>query len=115
MPYTTVGRNKMLDALGITHVSAHSADPGEAGTNEISGGSYARKSITFSAADAGALDSSNVPVLDIPAGAEVEYLGYWSAETGGVFLASSAITKETYANPGTLTVTDADLDLNLVA
>jgi hypothetical protein len=113
MPYTVVGKNTMLDALGVAFVSAHTAAPGESGTSEVTGGTYARKSITFSAAAAGNLDSSNVPVLDIPAGTTVTHIGYWSAVTGGTFLASSDVTDETYSNAGTLTVTDADLDLNL--
>lgn len=113
MPYTVTGKNIMLDALTVAYVSAHTADPGESGTSEVTGGTYARKSITFSAASAGNLDSSNVPVLDIPASTTVTHVGYWSAVTGGNFLASSGITNETYSNAGTLTVTDADLDLNL--
>ena len=113
MPYTVNGKNAMLGALGVTHVSAHTADPGETGASEVTGGTYARKSITFNAAAAGNLDSSNIPVLDIPAGVTVTHIGYFSALTAGVFLASSDIVDETYSNAGTLTITDADLDLNL--
>lgn len=113
MPYTTNGKNAMLDNLGVTHVSAHTADPGETGTNEVVGGTYARKSITFSAAAAGAIDSSNTPVLDIPAATTVTHIGYWTALSGGTFLGYSDITDETFSNAGTLTISDADLDLNL--
>lgn len=76
MPFTTAGKNQMLDNLGVTHVSAHTADPGDTGANEVSGGSYARQSITFGAAAAGALDSSNTPVIPIPAGTTVTHLGF---------------------------------------
>lgn len=113
MPYTVTGKNTMLDALGVTHVSAHTADPGETGTSEVTGGTYARKSITFNAAASGNLDSSNAPVLDIPAGTTVTHIGYWDALTGGNFLGYSDITDETFNNAGTITITDADLDLNL--
>lgn len=113
MAYTIEGKNTMLNALGVTHVSAHSADPGETGINELTGGTYARKAITFTAAASGNLDSSNVPVIDIPAGAVVTHIGYWSASTGGTLLAVTDIPDESYTNAGTLTVTDADLDLNL--
>lgn len=113
MPYSINGKNTMLDNLGVTHVSAHTAAPGESGTNEVTGGTYARKSITFSAAAAGNLDSSNAPVLDIPAGTTVTHIGYWSALTGGTFLGFTDVADEAYTNAGTLTITDADLDLNL--
>lgn len=112
MPYTINGKNTMLDNLGVAFVSAHTATPGETGASEVTGGTYARKSITFNAANLGNLDSSNVPVLDIPAGITVTDIGYWTLAIGGVFLASSNITDETYSNAGTLTITDADLDLN---
>lgn len=111
MPYTNNGKNTMLDALGVTHVSAHTADPGETGLNEVTGGTYARKSITFNPAASGNLDSSNVPVLDIPAGTTVTHLGYWNALSAGTLLASSNITDEIFASAGTLTITDADLSI----
>jgi len=66
MPYTVVGKNTMLTALGVTHVSAHTGDPGETGINEVTGGSYGRQSVTFTTASAGNLDSSNVPTIPIP-------------------------------------------------
>lgn len=47
------------------------------------------------------------------AGATVSFIGYWSAATGGTWLAYSDIADESYTNAGTLTVTDADLELNL--
>lgn len=113
MPYTVAGKNRMLAALGATHVSAHTADPGDSGTNEVSGGSYARSAITFNAPAAGSLDSSNVPAISIPAATTVTHVGYWDALSGGVFLGSSVVTgTEVFNNAGTLSVTDADLDLN---
>lgn len=58
-----------------------------AGGNEVSGGSpaYARKAIAFSAASAGANDSSTNPTFDVPASTTVAFKGLWSAETGGTF------------------------------
>lgn len=101
----------MLSSLGVTHVSAHTATPDESGSNEVTGGTYARKSITYSAPSAGAMDSSNQPVLDIPAGTTIQAVGYWTAVTGGVFLGYTLVS-ESYTNAGTLTVSDSDLDLN---
>jgi len=112
--YTIVGKNRMLDALGVTHVSAHSADPLEAGANELPlGGAYARQPIDYAASAGGNLSSSNIPVISFDAANVVGYLGYWDALTGGTFLGSSQITEETFANAGTLTLNNSDLDLNL--
>lgn len=113
--YTIAARNKMLDALGVTHVSLHSADPTDTGLNELASGNYARESITYNAASAGNIDSSNVPAVGVTAGDTVAYVGYWDALTGGTFLAYSAVSApEVYSNDGTFTITDSDLDLNLV-
>ena len=111
MPYTTTGKNTMLDALGVTHVSAHTAAPGETGLNEVSGGSYARQSITFTAAAAAAKDSSNTPAVPIPAATTVTHIGYWDALTVGNFLGFDDITDETFGAAGTLTLSDVDLTL----
>lgn len=116
MPYSILGKNLMLNALGAAaiYVSLHSADPGESGTNELSGGSpaYARKSITWNAASGGSMDDSNVPVFDVPASSTVSYVGFWSALTTGTFYGSANVTDEVFNAQGTYTLTDADLDLN---
>ena len=103
----------MLDALpNSVFVSGHTALPDNSGSNEITGGTYARKSIPMAAANAANRDSTAEGTIDIPAGTTVTHLGYWTAATGGTFLGFKAIAAETYSNPGTLTVTD--LDFNLV-
>jgi hypothetical protein len=116
MPYSILGKNAMLNALGALAVfaSLHTADPGESGTNEITGGTpaYARKAITWNAAGNGSMDDSNVPVFDIPPSTTVSYVGYWSLVTGGTFYGSANVTDEVFAGQGTYTLTDADLDLN---
>ena len=116
MPYSIVGKNAMLDALGglAVFVSLHNIDPGESGINEISGGSpaYARKAITWDAATAGSLNSSNQPVFDVPAATTIAFVGFWSALTLGVFYGAADVVDEVFTNQGTYTLTDADLDLN---
>jgi hypothetical protein len=115
MPYSILGKNAMLNALGALAVfaSLHSADPGDSGTNELTGGSpaYARKAITWNAAASGSMDDSNVPVFDVPAGSTVSYVGFWNS-AGTVFYGSADVTNEVFAAQGTYTLTDADLDLN---
>ena len=116
MPYSTDGKNAMLDALGAlaVYASLHDGDPGDTGANEISGGSpaYARKAITWNAADSGSMDDSNAPVFDVPAGGSVQYVGPWSAATSGTFYGSDQVTTENFTGQGTYTLTDMDLDLN---
>jgi len=58
------------------------------------------------------MDSSTQPVLDCPAGAVVNYVGFFSAVTAGVLCGIDAVTEETFGAQGTYTLTDADLDLN---
>jgi len=116
MPYSTLGKNAMLDALGalIGFASLHTGDPGDNGANEVTGGNpaYARKAITWNAASGGSLDSSNQPIFDVPAGTTVSWVGFWSLVSGGVFYGAANVTDEVFANQGTYTLTDADLDLN---
>lgn len=117
MPYSTTGKNAMLNYLAGVAVfaSLHTAIPGDTGASEVTGGSpaYARKAITWNAAVAGSLDSSNAPVFDVPASTTVSFVGFWSAVTLGVFYGSADVTDEVFAGQGTYTLTDADLDLNL--
>lgn len=96
----------------ITAVSLHSADPGGAGTSELSGGSYARKTPAYSAAANGQADLSGNLVFDIPAGVSVSHYGLWAGATfyGGAALSAT----ETYGGAGTYTLTAASIDVNAV-
>lgn len=87
MPHTPAGANAMLDAIGVTHASLHSAFPGTTGANEISGGSpaYARQAVTFAAAAAKARAQTGSASFDVPAGTTVRWVGFWTAATGGSF------------------------------
>ena len=113
MALNATALNAMLDHLGglISHVSAHTALPDAGGSNEVSGGSYARQSVTWNSAAAGNLDSSNQPVIPIPAGTTITHLGFWSALSGGTFYGSVDITDETFGSAGNYTATDLDITL----
>lgn len=113
MALNSTALDAMLDHLDtlVTHVSAHTADPGATGLNEVSGGSYARQSLTFAAAASGNLDSSNQPVIPVPAGTTITHLGLWSALSGGTFYGSVDIVDETFASVGQYTVNDLDVNL----
>lgn len=115
--------NELLDtALAVgaysttnVYVSLHTADPGETGTNEVTGGSYARQGpTTFSAAAAGA--TSNTAQLDftsMPA-VTVTHVGLFDALTGVNFLWGGALTASKVLNGGdTFRIAATDLDVTL--
>lgn len=82
---------------------------------EISGGSpaYARVAIAFAAASGGQIDdSTNGAVINVPAAATVNYVGFFSALTNGTLYGIDDVTAEAFGAQGTYTVTDAKLDLN---
>lgn len=89
MPYSNAGKNLMLDALAPSHMSLHSAYPGDTGANELAGGSYARQANTWNAAASGSKDNSNTPSFNVPAASTVAFIGFWSALTVGTFYGSA--------------------------
>lgn len=112
--YSNAGKNLLLDgfASGAVYASLHTGDPSTTGANEVTGGSpaYARKSVTWAAASAGALTTSNAQVFDVPAGTTIQYVGFWSLASGGTFYGHVTITNETFAGQGTYTVAAGDID-----
>lgn len=107
MALSDTAKNVMLTALAgeASHVSAHDGDPSTTGANELSGGVYARESITWASASGGSVSASNTPVIDIPGTDTVSWLGLWDAATTGNFLGGANVTDETYGADGTYTVT----------
>ena len=80
---------------------------------ELTGGSpaYARKTIAYNTPSGGSMDdSTNGAVIDVPAGAAVNYLGYWN-NASSELRAIDRVTEETFGAQGTYTVTDSDHDL----
>lgn len=82
---TTSGKNQLLDAWDITHGTLHSGFPGDAGSNELSGGSpaYARQAATFGAAASGSRALSGNLTFNVPAGATVRWVAWFNAVTAG--------------------------------
>lgn len=114
---SALGKNVALDAVGSTYgfASAHSADPGATGTaNELTGGSpaYARKAISWAAANAGSKAlQATFPVFDVPAGSTVSFIGLWTLATGGTYGGCWDVTDEVYAGQGTYTETSGSMSL----
>lgn len=91
---TADAKNRMLDVLdesqatGMVYASLHSAFS-TSGANELSGGAYQRRPLTWTAAVSGGkvlgspLPTWNVPVTGGPT--MVAWIGFWDLSSGGVF------------------------------
>lgn len=104
----------MLDAGAseIATASMHTADPGSDGSSEISGGSYARQSVSWNTASDGSVATSGEIQFAIPGGNTVTHLGLWSGDATPVWLGGLALsTQESYGADGTYTVTSLVLNL----
>jgi hypothetical protein len=95
--FSTTALDQMLDALNggspssiILYASLHTAYSAT-GTNEVSGGSYARIQLGTSGADwssasAGSKLLGTAPsAFNVPASTTVQYVGFWSTLTSGTF------------------------------
>jgi hypothetical protein len=76
------------------YVSLHTADPGTTGASEVTGGSYARQAIVFTATGGGGntiISNGAQNFTGMPAEASgVPYLGIYSASSGGTYLGGGA-------------------------
>jgi hypothetical protein len=99
-------------------VKLHTGDPGAAGTSNASSVTT-RPSLTFSAASAGAVASSNTPQWTNWAGTSPETvtdISIWDANTAGTFLASVQLTASKTVQTGdTLTLTSCSVSLTPLA
>lgn len=88
MPLNDNGKNACLTGgLGnaITHISLHTGVPDDTGSTEVSGGSYARIAVTWTAAASGVRDNNALLTHEVPASTTVTAYGFWSALTAGTF------------------------------
>lgn len=87
-------------------ISIHTADPGTGGSNEATGGTpaYARKQTTWTAGSADGTVTGSQVIIDVPAGTYT-HIGLWSAQTGGTFIGSAAITSTTTPYQSQITLT----------
>ena len=103
MGLMTTELNAMLDGRTYNGISLHTGDPGNNGANEVSGGTYARATgLTFGAASNGRRTCSTQPVMNVPSGTTVSWVGLWNSST---FVGKYDVTDETFAADGTYTVT----------
>lgn len=86
-------RNTAYTPAATVYAALFTADPGETGaSNEVSGGSYARQAVTFSAASGGVIASSADVTFDALPAATITHFGIFDASTGGNFLYGGALS-----------------------
>lgn len=112
MPFTTAWKDTTLDAFRAAYPYAglHSGVPTTG--NEVTGGSpaYARLAHGIGAAASG-VATGGALVFDVPTGASIAYLGYWTALTGGTCGGYDAVTTRTTTAQDTYTVATQSLAL----
>lgn len=123
MGLSTSAKNNMLDcglrnqtpSIWMQYGALFKADPDSTlGTSyEISGGSpaYARKALTWNAASNGSMTHNGTPVFDVPSGATITHVGFFSASSGGTYFGMADVTDETFGAQGTYTLTSITVSL----
>jgi hypothetical protein len=116
--------NKLIDHfLGTTtytkpaavYVGLFTVTPGEAaGGTEVTGGSYARQTATFTAASSGATSNdTNIDFTGMPAATTVA-IGIFDASTSGNMLLYGSLTVNKTTDAGdTLRIATGDLDISI--
>lgn len=115
MPYTDDGKAVMLYALRelVRFASLHSARPTD-GFNELPHDVYRRQPVDLRDPVEGEMRTHRELEFEVPPGAEVRYVGFWTRATSGVMLAYKRLpTPLTYRGRGVLVIDAATLDLNL--
>lgn len=108
--------NQATYSPAALYVSLHTADPGETGAAEATGGSYARQLATtsFALASAGAVSSDTaISFTDMPA-TTITHVGVWDAVTAGNFLWGATLSASKTTNAGdTFQITAGNLTFTL--
>ena len=116
--------NKLIDHfLGTTtytkpsavYVALYTVAPNDAGGGtEVTGGSYARQTATFTAASSGATSNdANIDFTGMPA-ATVVAIGVFDASTSGNLLLHGTLTTNKTTDAGdTLRIATGDLDISI--
>lgn len=111
---STTEANQALLTTGWAYVSLHTADPGTTGASEVTGGTYARVSVTWSVPSGGTVTNTNSLSLNLPASTTASYFGIWSALTSGNYYIGGTLTPtvSTGASAGTVTIAAAALSVS---
>lgn len=111
MALTAAALNVAANAVGTN--ATHVGLVNELGA-EISGGTYARQPVAWTAAADGLIRPTTDEVFNIPAGVTVGGWRAYSALTAGTDYGGSTVTNESYASAGTYTLAAAQtaIDFN---
>lgn len=101
---TTAQRNALAIEYGLdaTHGAVYTTAPGASAGTEPTGGSYARKPLTWSAPTNGVITAT--ATFDIPAGATIIGFGVHTALTAGTYLDGGSLTSQAFPTGGQLVV-----------
>lgn len=102
-----VGITKQADGTTDKNnfISLHTADPGDTGASEVTGGTYTREATDWPAPAASSVTGSSV-TLEVPAGVTITHWGVWSLATGGDFIYGGQLpASESFGSNGTYSVT----------
>lgn len=86
------------------YAAMFTADPGTGITGEVTGGTYARKALTWAAGTAGDGIVTASATFDIPANVSTTHVGIVSAVTGGTLLDKAAAVYNSQPSAGQVTV-----------
>lgn len=102
---TTTMKNTVATAYGnaAPYGALATTVPGATAGTEVSGGTYAREALTWSAPTTGVITAT--ATFNVPAGTTVAGSMIYSALTGGTYLDGDAVTSQTFSAAGTYTVT----------
>lgn len=80
-------------ASSLVSLSLHTADPGSTGANEVSGGTYARGSLSWNANTGSGSMSANLSITGLPGSITVGWIGFGIAREHGEVDMSQASRK----------------------
>jgi hypothetical protein len=103
MPFSSTIRNRLVDyvakgttppaLVGPIKVSLHTADPGDTGANEVSGGGYSRQPVSFGPTSNGSTSNSADVVFNNMPAVTVTHAGLWdSSSPTPVWLGGAPLT-----------------------
>lgn len=115
MGYTDNAKNSMLESLvsRATHLSLHTAEPSDSGSNEVEGSGYARVAVTasdFATAANGSTQLNNDKNFSGPAAGACTYFGVWD---GTNFLGSGLNAGDTQFNAEGAVILKTGTSMNL--
>ena len=108
-------RNTSYTPATAVYLALFTSNPTDADTgSEVSGGSYARQSVAFSASSSGSSsNSSSVSFASMPA-ATITHVGVYDLSSGGNLLFHGALSASTAVASGdTFTIQANDLQISL--